>query len=133
MIDQPVMGQVTVDTLVKLWHEIQNADLVVHLVGDAPGTTANPRCVTDFFRRGVSQDDFLAAATFAEARGLLGDFSRTTYTQWEAWLGLHDQHHGTRQNGVLVYVPQDDFVTDDDGKPMIRDDFPQEAAEWSVL
>ncbi len=113
---QPLMGQVADDTLIKLYDDIARCDLVVHLVGDKPGTTANSRCVLDYFKKHLVEE-FLASESLQPSRALLSDFSKITYTQWEAWIALQ------LVKGLLVYAPKEDF----DQNTKIRSDFPQAA------
>jgi len=83
------------DTLRKLESEIASCDLLLHIVGNEPGSRAKPGAVEDFFSQ-TDRGTFLAKVP--RARVLLGDFSLLTYFQWEPWLALH------RDIDLLVYA-----------------------------
>lgn len=76
--------QTAVDTVKKLADEIRPRAVVVHLLGEQPGTIANSAAVAEFLK---AVPEFLAK--FSELRVALGDCSGISYTQWEAIIALH--------------------------------------------
>jgi hypothetical protein len=72
------------DTVEKLADYIKTCAAVIHLVGELPGATANPRAVADFLAK---EPTFLSG--HPDLRTALGDFTGVSYTQWEAYLALH--------------------------------------------
>ena len=100
---QPDFPHTTTDTVRKLDTLIVPCDLLIHIVGRAPGSRANGEAVLDFFEH-TPQATFLSNQT--KARTLLGDFSQLTYFQWEPWLALH------RGIDVLVYGEPDHAAKD---------------------
>jgi hypothetical protein len=85
--------QAAVDTVQKLADEIRPRAVVIHLVGERPGATAQAAAVAAYM---AAEPDFLAA--HPALRDALGDFSGISYTQWEAFIALH---HGIP---LLVYA-----------------------------
>jgi hypothetical protein len=73
-----------VDTVEKLADFISKCAAVIHLVGELPGAVANREAVAAYLAK---EPTFLA--NHPKARIATGDFSATTYTQWEAFLALH--------------------------------------------
>ena len=100
---QPDFPHPTPDTVRKLDTLIAPCDLLIHIVGRAPGSRANGEAVLDFFEH-TPQATFLSNQT--KARTVLGDFSQLTYFQWEPWLALH------RGIDVLVYGEPDHAAKD---------------------
>lgn len=86
VIVQPDFTASASDTIRKLDEKIAPCELLIHIVGQFPGSTANPDAIGDFFAH-VPQENFLAE--FPRPKGLLGDCSSLTYFQWEPWLALH--------------------------------------------
>jgi tetratricopeptide (TPR) repeat protein len=85
--------QTAVDTVRKLADEIRPRAVVVHLVGEKPGTVAAPAAVAEYLQ---AEPNFLAH--LPELRAALGDCAGLSYTQWEAFIALH---HGIP---LLVYA-----------------------------
>ena len=73
-----------VDTVEKLADYISKCAAVIHLVGELPGNVANKEAVAAYLAK---EPTFLA--NYPKMRVVLGEFSDTTYTQWEAFLALH--------------------------------------------
>ena len=85
-----------VDTVEKLDGYIRQCEVVVHLVGELPGSTANEKAVASYLK---SEPDFLANQPELRdtIKGPNGDFPGISYTQWEAFIAIH---HGIP---LLVY------------------------------
>ena len=84
------------DTVEKLDGYIRQCEVVVHLVGEESGATANEQAVADYLK---AEPNFLAKHPELrdELKGEKGDFPGISYTQWEAFIALH---HGIP---LLVY------------------------------
>jgi len=76
-------------TLVKLDDYIKTCDAVIHLAGDACGSSAGPPHVQALADRYANLADKVPGL----ARNLGPDATPLSYTQWEAWLALY---HGKR-------------------------------------
>src|SRR5579871_5862022 len=83
------------DTLAMLEEYIAGCDAVVHFVGEMAGSSPAATSVDDLLNRRLELGDRLAAKGLT--REALG---RLTYTQWEAWLAVGLNEHGTRKNLV---------------------------------
>ncbi len=103
---QEIFPQTDSDTVRKLGDLIKNCALVLHIVGHLPGSIAEPKAVVDLLKN-IPADQFLAH--HPELRSALGDFSGSTYTQWEAFLALH------YNIPLFVYAPADALSG---GKPL---------------
>jgi tetratricopeptide (TPR) repeat protein len=91
---QPDFPHSVADTIRKLDELIAPCDLLVHIVGQKPGTVAEAPSVADFFAH-TPRDQFLQR--FPRASKSLGNCACLTYFQWEPWLALN------RVIPVLVY------------------------------
>ena len=90
--DDFVVGRLT--TLNKLDEYINDCDIVIHLIGSATGSPANPAEVTDLLQRYPDLTEKL--------NGLNGvAISTISYTQWEAWLAIY------HRIPCLVYLAED--------------------------
>jgi tetratricopeptide (TPR) repeat protein len=96
VVVQPDFPHTVTDTVRKLDDLIARCDLVVHIVGRDPGSTAPSTAVADFFRD-QPRADFLAHHPAARAKV---DLDTLTYVQWEPWLALQ------RKIDVLVYASE---------------------------
>lgn len=76
--------QTAVDTVLKLAKEIRPRAVVIHLVGEKPGSIADPAAVAEYLK---AEPNFLE--DYPKLRAALGDFSDISYTQWEAFIALH--------------------------------------------
>ncbi len=83
-------------TVARLDDDIRNCAAVLHLVGADPGATPDAREVTEYLQ---AEPNFLEK--YSDLRAKLGDCSRLTYTQWEAFFALH---HGV---DLFIYATED--------------------------
>lgn len=95
VVVQPDFHASAADTIGKLDAAIAPCDLLVHLVGESPGSIANPDAVAEFFRR-TPRETFLT--NHERARDRLGGFDQITYVNWEPWLALN------RDKPVLLFA-----------------------------
>jgi tetratricopeptide (TPR) repeat protein len=95
VVVQPDFHAVAVDTIRKLDQLIESADLLIHMVGELPGSVAHPDAVADFFKQ---TDRPLFLNNWPRVSDLLGDCTSLTYAQWEPWLALN------REKPVIVYA-----------------------------
>ncbi len=95
VIAQPSFPSSTVDVVRKLDREISKCDLLIHIVGQEPGTVAAVEAVKDYFDH-VPRKGFLDR--FPDASKKLDDCAALTYPQWEPWLALN------QGKDVLVYT-----------------------------
>ena len=72
------------DTVMKLAREICPRAVVIHLVGENPGSIADPAAVAEYLK-----DEPTFLESHPKLRAALGDFSGISYTQWEAFIALH--------------------------------------------
>ncbi len=85
------------DTLALLEEYIEGCDVVVHFVGDMPGSPPPSTSVDDLLNR---RPDLAARLT---KKGLTREeLGHLTYTQWEAWLAIGFNEVGKRKNLVIV-------------------------------
>ena len=82
---QEIFPQTDADTVRKTGDLIRECALVIHIVGEKPGTIATADAVADLLHA-IPRDTFLTK--FPALRVALGDLSGITYTQWEALLAL---------------------------------------------
>lgn len=108
-----------IDTILKLYSEIKNCDLVIHFVGIKPGAVANEDAIFEFYEREVKEEKFISdnsgfksslkakdwkdvyRVKFPEVKptypqlkayrvkGHFNNLKKITYTQWEAYLAIH--------------------------------------------
>ncbi|WP_074630583.1 MULTISPECIES: ATP-binding protein [Nitrosospira] len=92
----------TNDTITKLYDEIKECDLVIHLVGSHPGDTANGEAIREFYEiLRMKNEEFLSENKKGKKIKPYFESLETelTYAQWEAYLAIH------LGKAMLVYSP----------------------------
>ena len=87
VIHQADFPQTQTDTVLKLAHLIEPCGILIHLIGQNPGSIATPKSVAEYLAYANKNAAFLS--NHPKLRAALGDFSGITYTQWEVLIALH--------------------------------------------
>ena len=93
---QESFPQTASDTLLKLAQLVEPCGIIIHMIGENPGSIPTPEIRTQYIE--VTERDGPFLANRPKLRDALGDFSTITYTQWEAYIAIH------RSIPLLVYA-----------------------------
>lgn len=108
---QESFPQTTSDTLLKLAQLIEPCGILIHMIGESPGSIPTPEIRTQYMEIAECGSPFLANRP--ELRDALGDFSSITYTQWEAYIAIHlgkplfvyaDANHASRSHPQRAHL-----------------------------
>lgn len=94
IIHQADFPQTQADTVLKLAQLIAPCGVLIHLIGQKPGSVADKAAVDEYLAVADKDGGFLQ--NYPGLRAALGDFSGITYTQWEVLIALH--------LGITVFV-----------------------------